>query len=179
MSNLSPFSVIGARPYEEVRADCYAVKDAKGPLDPVMRRCAERIVDGMLPGSCFLVPVPGHYGIATDSCSLAWAVAAEFNRRYRTSGGSAVLCDVLECDPHLSLCEAKHTGVDPEGIDLHFRLRDVPIARLLAERPEVPVFLVDNVVDTGHTVRACLSAISARGVVAVGDTGRLCSRSDS
>ena len=162
--------IIGARPYPEVREDCHAVKAFNGPLEPVLKRCAERIVDAMTPEKCILVPVPGHYGTATHTCALAWAVALEFNRRHRPSGGFACLCDILECDPHMSLCEAKHAGIDPDEIELRIRVMDDPVTRMI-KQTEVPVYLVDNVVDTGRTVRECLRVLPASGVLAIGDTG--------
>ena len=176
METLSALNVIGAQPYELVREDCHALKGARSPFDPVVVRCACRLAEAMPDGIYFLVPLPSHHGQAVDSFHLAWAVAAEINRRSRQRdlhGCVATVCDILECDPHVSLCEAKHAGEDPDGIDVRVRLRDVPIAQLISRRPEMPVFLVDNVVDTGHTARACMQVLpSAKGILAVGDTGR-------
>ena len=61
---------------------------------------------------------------------------------------------------------------DPDAVAFKVRLKAMPAARFLRDRPHLPVYLVDNMVDTGHTARACLKALpSASGVIAVGDTG--------
>lgn len=162
-------NVLGALPYEEVREDCQALKMGLTCHNPMTVRCARRIAERVKFRRCFLVPVPSHHGPAVDTLQLAMAVAEELNRH---DDGLAFVCDILESDPHPSLCEVKRSGGDPDAVAFKMRLKAMPAARFLRDRPHLPVFLVDNVVDTGHTARACLEALpSASGVIAVGDTG--------
>ena len=162
-------NVLGALPYEEVRGDCHAVKTAKSSQAPVMIRCAKRIVASLVDRRCFLVPAPSHGGTATDTLQLALAIAEEINR---AEDGFAAICDILTCDPHISLCELKHQGGDPSRVKIKVRLTDTPAAKLLRRGPRLPIYIVDNVVDTGHTAEACLKALpTSKGILAIGDTG--------
>lgn len=161
--------VFGALPYEEVREDCRSLKTGLASRNPTTVRCARRIAERMRCGRCLLVPVPSHLGPAVGTLQLAMAIAEEINRR---DDGPAYVCDILESDPHPSLCEVKRSGGDPGAVAFKVRLKAMPAALSLRDHPHLPVYLVDNVVDTGHTARACLEALpSASGVIAVGDTG--------
>lgn len=162
---MEKLNIIGARPYEEVREDCHALKTGITSRNPVMVRCAGRIAPAIR--RAFLVPVPSHHGPATDTLQLALAIAECVNK----AGGTALVTDILEAEPHASLCEAKHNGGDPLAIDVRIKVKDVPVARLVRRGTKIPVYLVDNVVDTGHTARACMKAIATDGILAVGDTG--------
>ena len=163
---METLNIIGARPYEEVREDCHALKAGITSRNPVMVRCATRIAPAIR--RAFLIPVPSHHGPATDTLQLTLAIADEINR----AGGTALVADVLEADPHASLCEAKHTpGADPSAIEVRVHLRQVPVANIIRKGPKIPVYLVDNVVDTGRTARACMAAVRTDGILAVGDTG--------
>lgn len=162
-------TIAGARPYAEVRKDCHAVKQSRTVKDRTLTRCARRIAASLPEGEWFLVPAPSHRGKAEDSLLLATAIATEYNRLH---DGFAVVCNILECEPHPSLCDEKHAGRDVSCVDIRVRLKDVPVAYALSLRTDLPAWLVDNVVDTGRTARACMRALPPlRGVIAVGDTG--------
>lgn len=155
--------IIGSRDYEEVRADCHAVKTA-APGDEVFKRCARRIAES-IGTNCILVPIPSHTGRATDTLTLAKAIRdalAEKSLR-------APVIDGLECDPHESLCELKHTeGGDTDKVEILMRVTESILYEYLVNN--TPVYLVDNVVDTGKTARAALKALPTNGVIAIGYT---------
>lgn len=161
--------IIGARPYEEVCEDCHALKGGLSPFDDVVTRNAEGVVERMPDlGDIVLVPVPSHHGTTVATYALAWAVARLYNSRQGKAHASVLDC--LECIPHVSLCEAKHEGMDPSEISIEVKLRGViDIERLRGDSRRV--LLVDNVVDTGATARACMEVVPAEGIIAVGDTG--------
>lgn len=156
--------IIGARNYEEVRADCHAVKTA-APGDEVFKRCARRIAES-IGTNCILVPIPSHTGRAKDTLTLAKAIRDALAEK----GLRAPVIDGLECDPHESLCELKHTeGVDTDKVEILMRVTESILYEYLVNN--TPVYLVDNVVDTGKTARAALKALPANGVIAIGHTG--------
>lgn len=153
--------IIGARPYWEVRETCHAVKGITDPDNEILRNC----VAGLLPfikNGCNIIPVPSHEGRATDMLALAEAI-----RKAAAEKGMTVnVYDILRCEPHRSLCEAKHTeGEDFRMIHIRMYTDDMFV------KPRGKVYLLDNVVDSGKTVRAALEVIPADGILAIGDTG--------
>lgn len=163
---MSGLNVIGARPYAEVRDDCHALKAALSPWDPSVVRCAGHITGQV--GDCFLVPVPSHTGRATHSLLLAREISAQLRRKDRL----CIIADILSEEPHRSLCEAEHSGDGTAGIDVKVVIRDkTGLGLLVRNHSRMPAFLVDNVVDTGKTARACMEAFPFDGIIAVGDTG--------
>ena len=158
--------IIGALPYEEVRDDCHNVKDSNSRRrSQILSRHARRIADEL--GSCYLVPVPSHQGQATHSRSFAYVLAA-FCRN------EVFVADILCCTPHASLCDVKHAGGDPSAVAIDIAVKDDIVNNISAatvlSRQRLPIYLVDNVVDTGHTAEACLKAIPADGIIAIGNT---------
>ena len=157
--------IIGARNYDEVRDDCHAVKTA-APGDEVFARSARGIAEA-IDRNCVLVPIPSHTGRATDTLTLAKAIRDALAEK----GLRAPVIDGLECDPHESLCELKHRdGGDPDKTEIRTRVRELSLYEYLMDN--TPVYLVDNVVDTGKTARAALRVLPADGIIAIGTTGR-------
>lgn len=166
------YDIIGARPYAEVRDDCHALKQVGSPSDAAAVRCARRIAGGMDEKPHFLIPVPSHGGEATDTLHLALAIAQAFNARFPAGtapGVFAAVCNILTCDPHPPMLFAKHYGKEPEDIPIRVTRQDYMFIP-----KDLPLYLVDNVIDTGHTADACLEALrgyNVAGIIAVGDTG--------
>lgn len=167
---MKTLTVIGTRPYAHVREDCHALKGARSVHDTVVERCAGRIAPEL--GDCILVPVPSHKGAATDTLLLSEAIKANLVSR----GHTCLVLDVLRAEPHRPLHEAKHDDDDAWSIGIHIRCRqcaDMDRLRSNAAMPEdakLSVLLVDNVIDTGRTVEACMHAFPFDGIAAVGDT---------
>ncbi len=169
---MKDLNVLGALPYEQVRDDCHTLKTGITSRNPTMVRCAGRITQRLDFQNCIiiLVPVPSHHGPAIDTQQLATAIAEEINRK---GAAFAIVGDILTCEPHESLCEAKRSGKAPETIPITVNVKNTRTSALISAAPHIPVYLVDNVVDTGRTARACMDALpTAAGVIAVGDTGR-------
>lgn len=166
MTPVGELTVLGARPYEEVRALCHAVKRRIWPFDEAVANAVGQMA-GAIDRPAVLVPIPSHGGTATYTFALAGALCVEAAKK----GIECTVADILVCKPHPSLCEEKHKDEGrPEDIAIEMFLKSSePIERIVRGRQ---VFLVDNVVDTGKTACAALTALPADGILAVGDTGR-------
>lgn len=117
-----------------------------------------------LPLKCILIPVPGHRGGAKANLDLCHALkkAADLSRDVRT-------IDALRCNPHESLCEAKRQGKDTAGIDIrmHINAKETSREDLQMLNKTFQIVLVDNVMDTGRTLRAAAEAIGLEDVKAI------------
>ena len=171
----TPIKILGAEPYDKVRELCHQ-KDMSA-YDYV-KLIGDRFYP-FLPEKSVLIPVPGHDGKASHTLQLCSAIlvsTATANCEDGVVKKYAALCDCLCCPPHPSFCELKHNGED---------IADIPLVMQWLNEVEkwvldsyindgcVPI-LVDNVVDTGKTARACMDRIG-RGplqVIAIGNTGR-------
>ena len=159
-------TVICARPYEEVRAVCHAVK-----TDPATACIAAAGMAEGLPDSCVLIPVPSHDGQPGHALTLATFLAVEA----RKIGKNVLVRPYLVGNKRRSLCEVKHEADDPSAVSVTFRFRNPVSDRrdlgTLVGLGMQPV-VVDNVVDTGRTVREALRALGTDApVAAIGDTG--------
>ena len=170
-SEKAKLRILGARPYDEVREDCKAAKTAMRPTDPAVTRCARRIAASL--GDCILVPIPSHEGHATHTLALAEAIAAILWEKGKVS----VVADALECEPHESVWERKAAGTydGPKhyGVSAEFNYDYSKIVRN-SELPadlRLPVYLVDDVVDTGYTASSYMRLIRTDGIAAIGYTG--------
>lgn len=170
MAELVPIDLIGARPYQTVRDLCHRVKEN----DPdAIREAALLLAEG-LPTPCLLIPVPGHEGRAGYTLCLA-----KMTRDILTAETKECkVVDALTAEPHPSLCELKHAGKDVNDvrIDIDWVSRkEKMLLKLYAETAGLQIVIIDNVVDTGKTARACLGRLRAEGiqasVAAIGDTG--------
>lgn len=117
-----------------------------------------------LPLKCILIPVPGHRGDAEVNLDLCNALknAAGISRDIRR-------IDALRCDPHESLCEAKRQGKDTAGIDIrmHINAKETSREDLQMLNKTFQIVLVDNVMDTGRTLRAAAEALGLQDVLAI------------
>lgn len=117
-----------------------------------------------LPPKCILIPVPGHRGDAEANLDLCNALknAAGISRDVRR-------IDALRCDPHESLCEAKRQGKDTAGIDInmHINTEETSQEDLQMLDKTFQIVLVDNVMDTGRTLRAAAAALGLEDVKAI------------
>ncbi len=172
---METITIIGALPYDKVRQDCHKVKDGD---EYVINHYAWQIVKQN--GTCllegnpivFLVPIPGHTGDATHALTLAKAIGRELNEK----GGRVGVLDCLECEPHEPLYDKKKRGEDIYGIDLKMHFKSKKLKNTFdtiknAQYTNTKLFLIDNVVDTGHTIREAFKATGNLPVIAIGDTG--------
>lgn len=161
----SDIDITGALPYGNVRKDCHAVK---GSSERAIARQGARLA-GLVGDDTLIIPIPGHTGIPTYTLKLARAVSKQAAR----SGKRVLVFDVLRCRRHQPLYDAKKAGMDLECIPLEFRFTRSDILGSLRafRRFGYGVYLLDNVVDTGRTVRAAMEVVGECRVLAVGDTG--------
>lgn len=117
-----------------------------------------------LPLECILIPVPGHSGYTGPNLDLCNTLrkAAGVSRDIR-------VIDALRCDPHESLCEAKRQGKDTAGIDIRMHINAKQTSRedLQMLNKTIQIVLVDNVMDTGRTLRAAAEALGLEDILAI------------
>ena len=157
--------VIGALPYESVRERCHQIKDGIcGTIHAEAQRLAK-----FLPVAAVLIPVPGHRGYPDYTDTLAFEIV----RAAQKLGKEIKHFPVLLCQPHPSFCQLKHDEkkVLPE---IRMKWSSEYWKKTILEYQEAgyDVILVDNVIDTGKTARACMSLLGPVQVLATGDTGR-------
>ena len=170
---MKQIKIIGARPYEEVRDLCHEIKQ----MEPyTMVHTAAKQLYPALPDKCILIPVPGHDGKATYTLNLAKCVIlqATLNDTVEKIAQRMVILDILRCAAHQSLCEIKHNNGNIDKIDINMSKTTLIEEQLLLayiEQGYTPV-LVDNVVDTGKTAKACLDALGLNevSILAIGTT---------
>lgn len=153
-------------PYERVREDCHLIKDGN---DDTMWKWAP-IIAKRLPNKCLFIPVPGREGTAKQTASLVIKIQTEMMKTGKESKYFAVITG----KPRRSLCEMKKAGYPIEDIDLGLKLVHKNTRSKLDNYISMgytPI-LVDNVIDTGKTVRDCLKLLpNNTKVVVLGDTG--------
>lgn len=161
-------TTIGARPYRDpgVRELCHAIKDG----DTEAIRQAAAILSTHVPDGAILVPVPNREGKADYTLLLAEAI-----KDHCAPERSVHVVDALTGHPHPSLCLLKEAGLPTDGVDFGFRYRNRREKLFLASfngSTGNPVYLVDNVVDTGRTARAAARALRLPevGLLAIGNT---------
>lgn len=169
---MKQLNVIGAIPYKFCKEFCHLIKNGNLPAI----QTAGRILGKQLPDKSVIIPVPGCKGKAEYTLDMAKHIcrtgATLHNKR-------SFILKALKCQPHPSLCEQKKSGGAIDAIDIKMSIipDQLPILKDLAEKGFAFV-LVDNVVDTGKTARACIDAIHHAVnkdveifVMAIGDTG--------
>lgn len=166
--------VIGAQPYEKVRRDCHAFKDGD---TSAIARYARQIIklnpEAFSPDKVnVLIPVPGHNGYARETRVFAEFLVAELTRRHIP----AQKAEMIVSRPHESLYNLKKKGKDIRRFDLGMEFKDDTWKKIFnflkdEAKDTATVFLVDNVVDTGHTVREIFKLTGPLPVIAVGDSG--------
>lgn len=158
--------VIYSNPYEEVRWICQGVKNNHHgtPIEKVDEICAA------LPKDSILIPIPGHQGIPTHAAALAEDVIRRSTRFHKTV---ISFPNLLTAEPRESLCEAKHEGKDITTIPVTYGCREDHLKELkeYVSRGYAPV-LIDNVIDTGTTLRAAQEAVGMPCLAtSIGNTG--------
>lgn len=158
--------VIYGNPYEEVRWICHGVKvNHHGtPIEKVDEICAA------LPKDSILIPIPGHQGTPSHAAGLAEDVVRRSTHFHKTV---LSLPDLLTAEPRESLCEAKHNGKDIKDIAVAYACREGDMKELkdFISMGYAPV-LLDNVIDTGTTLRAAQEAVGLPCLAAsIGNTG--------
>ena len=185
MKIINTVPVYGASPYEKVRELCHAVKD--GDLSAI-KECGKTIALNCKNEDVFgnaeliiLIPVPEHNGHATSSLQLAEWIRYEF----KNNGifDNVEVLDLLKCKKHPSLYDLKKEGIDISDFPLRVRFTCRNARRtfnyitcqdaLSKLHPDdkytrTAIFLVDNVVDTGHTIKEVYKRIGMYPVLAVG-----------
>lgn len=160
--------IIGARPYEEVRDLCHEIKKITSARETI--ECADYIASKMHKADTVLIPIPSHSGKPTHSKRLAEAIQYSF---MKIGKGYCYVIDILRSEPHESLCKAKQTDKNIDDITLKINSELTPEQIKQQLSTNVHYYLVDNVVDTGKTARACLDALPfVDGIITVGNTGR-------
>lgn len=164
--------IIGARPYEHIRTLCNELKEDTRPEAAV--EAADYLAD-FLPDRCVLVPVPGHGGRAEHTKRLAETVKNISAQKFPDK--KTVVADILSSNVHPSLCAVKRAGLNPDDIKIKMCITGKRERMLIREyaRDGYVIVLIDNVIDTGQTVRAAMSPFPCDCdivVMAVGDTGR-------
>jgi len=180
---MEKIKVVGALPYDRVRKDCHAIKDGNNQvIHHYGWQIAKFLNPGFEFGTIILVPIPGHTGIANQTLKLSEVISSFLNVR----GFFAAVSDVLMCDRHEPLYDIKKRGEDISKIPLGIRYKSKRHKQELAywlsrlgtieqhpeyRLPNLKIYLVDNVVDTGYTVREVFKVTSNLPVIAVGDSG--------
>ena len=144
--------IIVAGPYPELRELAYRIKGADWDA---VQEAAERIVaaipDEVDGASVVLVPIPSSSGSTDANLDLAERIAKSI--------GAEVL-DVLRSSPRASTRQKKVSGA-PQLL-----ARDMPMSLRgwfdMSDIADKDIFLVDNVIDTGATLRAAQAAFGRR-----------------
>lgn len=102
----------------------------------------------MLPLDAYVVPMPSHLGYPTYMLHIAAYIL-----KYRPD---IKLLDILECEPHESLCDMKRSG-KPIEQEIVFKVRK-PLL-------DCNVCVIDNVYDTGKTWDAASHFLRSSGYI--------------
>lgn len=126
------------------REICHEIKNRNEECYKIMADffLAQEIVDK----SCILIPAPQHEGYAVYTKQIAELIAQK---------SGAAVADVIKSTPRKTLYEYKQKCLKPM---LNFTLMKAnwPAAR---QDEDVKMFLIDNVLDTGQTLKACQRAV--------------------
>lgn len=120
--------------YPDGRELAHRVKD--GDLEAIQQ--VARIMAPMVPNGVVLVPMPSHFGMATDMLDLAMAIG-------RITENSVE--NILRCCSRESMYYLKKQGVDISGRDL---------GMYKTQEPSATPCIIDNVYDTGVTMKNAL-----------------------
>lgn len=136
--------------YQNIELNTLAkkIKDGDGIA---IRRAAEKM-SPLVKKDDILVPVPSHNGRAEYTLTLSRQIAA-------LTG--AVVKDVLAGEKRESSYLLKKKGIMLQVGDLGFRL--------IGDKPEGHVLVVDNVIASGNTVKAAVDVISDATVLALAE----------
>ena len=140
----------------ETRGLSYMLKDPACPEAALQVAAAE--MAALVWGPCHLIPAPDHTGDTTANRRLAKAIAAH------VKGGADVLDILIRTEPAPSACDRHRTKGAPVSVAEHH----------IARREGKPIpcrvsFIVDNVITSGTTIRACSEALGFGTGLVFGD----------
>ena len=140
----------------ETRGLSYMLKDPACPEAALQVAAAE--MAALVWGPCHLIPAPDHTGDTTANRRLAKAIAAH------VKGGADVLDILIRTEPAPSACDRHRTKGAPVSVaEHHIARRDgkpIPCRR---------TFIIDNVITSGTTIRACSEALGFGTGLVFGD----------
>lgn len=167
--------IVSSLPYdnENVKKLCHKVKQETPEGRKACAKPASDIARD-IPNKSILVPVPTHDPSAYYTIILAIQTAMMAEILY---GKKVDVRKLLKGEPHPSLCELKERGKNISDVDTGIQLNldemNLPLDRMTKQGWRI--VLVDNVIDTGKTVRDCLDALGDLAeytdVAVIGDTG--------
>lgn len=131
---------------------------------------AADILLGLLPeGPLTLVPVPSHTGRPTYMLHVAQILAQ------RRGTASTAVFPYLRTRPHASRHDAKHGGADPRTLTAPttFLPGDRCLLRLRERARRSTLVLLDDIADTGATLREASRATGAATAAVLAATGRI------
>ncbi|HPS08877.1 MAG TPA: hypothetical protein PLG22_15210 [Kiritimatiellia bacterium] len=140
----------------ETRALSYMLKEADCPEAALQIAAAE--MAALVWGPCNLIPAPDHTGDTAANRRLAKAIAAH------VKGGAEVHDILTRTEPAPSSCDRHRTKGAPVSVAEHHIARKdgkpIPCRR---------TFIVDNVITSGNTIRACSEALGFGSGLVFGD----------
>lgn len=140
----------------ETRALSYMLKEADCPEAALQVAAAE--MAALVWGPCNLIPAPDHTGDTAANRRLAKAIAAH------VKGGAEVHDILTRTAPAPSACDRHRTKGAPVSVaEHHIARRDgkpIPCRR---------TFIIDNVITSGNTIRACSQALGFGTGLVFGD----------
>lgn len=159
-------NVTAAARYENVRALCHALRE-KNNIGAI--ESAAELLYPMLPHTVWLIPVPSHNGTAGVTMDLAvrlWGKALAGKQK------SVSILTGLTGKARESLYEMKKANRDISRYELGMKA-DYHLRQMvrIAREQNVPVMLLDTVVDTGTTATASARATGINRILCVGLTG--------
>lgn len=121
-------------------------------------------------GPLTLVPVPSHTGRPTYMLHTAQILAQ------RRGTDSTAVFPYLRTRPHASRHDAKHGGADPRTLTAPttFLPGDRCLLRLRERARRSTLILLDDIADTGATLREAARATGAATAAVLAATGRIC-----
>lgn len=169
-------NIIFSKPYVEVRQLCIDLKLNNYNPKIVLQDFLQEISESVPPKSV-LIPIPQSSGLAEYTENIALTIATYINSLGLDK--TSVLFDCIKGDVRDSVCGRKERGAPFD--DIHFRFH---VLEQLKERLKNyyksgwKLILVDDIVDTGTTIRAAGEALIPLGielqdvaVLTLGDTG--------
>ena len=138
-------NILSVGMYEQFRQLCHGVKS--GNTKAVNE--AAFLLSGITPSNATLVPIPSHYGRTTYTLELAKQIA-------KLTG--CMVDDCLAGPERETLYSLKYRGI----------LTDLGMA--LLHNPNGNIYLLDNVIDTGHTYRASSRLVGNVPIITIAKT---------
>lgn len=158
-------NVTSAARYENVRALCHALRE-KNNVGAIAS--AAELLYPLLPHTVWLIPMPSHNetaGVTMDLAVCLWGKAFAGKKK------SVSILTGLTGKARESLYEMKKANRDIShyelGMEADYHLQQMV---RIAREQNVPVMLLDTVVDTGTTARAAAETTGIGTVLCVGLT---------